>query len=102
MSSDRLRQDALSYYSSLITHHSLLLFSSPRVLDSFPALFKHLAIPNKACTRIGGQFEVLRQLQARGRAGFLAERAKHAARCVEDKLVQHFLFTRFAGDDDLH
>src|SRR5258705_5722522 len=88
----------LRFIFLLITHNC----GSTCVLYRLASLFEHLAIPNKACARIGGQFEVLRQLQTRCRAGFLAECAKHATRGVEDKLVQHFLFAWLAGDDDLH
>ena len=38
----------------LITRYSLLITFSACVLDRFPALFEHFAIPDKARARIGG------------------------------------------------
>jgi len=72
-----------------------------RVLNRFPTLLEHLAIPDEARARVGGQFEVLCQLQTRRRTRFLAQSAEHAPRSVEDKFVEHFLAARLSGDDDL-
>jgi hypothetical protein len=71
------------------------------VLHRLSPLLEHFAVPHKARARIGGELEVLRQLQTRSGTGFLAERAEHAARSIEDKLVEHFLLTRLARHDDL-
>src|SRR6266699_3301773 len=72
----------------------------PFVLNRFPALLEHLAVPDESRARISRQLKVLRQLQAVSRASFLAERAEHATRSVKDKLVENFLAARLAGDDD--
>src|SRR5437764_6830971 len=48
------------------------------VLDRLASLLQHLAIPDEAGARVGGEFKVLRQFETRGRARLLAERAEHA------------------------
>src|SRR6267143_1853995 len=85
--------------SSLITHYSSL-----GVLNRFSALLKHLAVPDKAGARIGGQLKVLGQLETISWAGLLTKSAEHAARCIEDELVENFFAARFAGhhDFDVH
>src|SRR5215218_2491627 len=64
-------------------------------------LLKHLAVPDEAGARVGGELELLRQLQAGRGARLLAERAEHAARGVEDELVEHLLLARLAADRHL-
>src|SRR6267143_3807467 len=75
-------------------------FSLRFVFHSLASLLKHLAVPDEARARISCQLKVLGQLQAVSRASFLAQRAEHATRSVEDKLVENFLAARLAGDDD--
>src|SRR5205085_1633590 len=72
------------------------------VLDRLAPLFQHLAIPDEAGARVGGEFKVLRQLKTCRRASLLTERAEHAARGVEDKLVEYLLLAPLAGDHDLY
>src|SRR5215813_11320618 len=61
---------------------------SPKIKDQelscfvfycLPTLFQHLAVPDKAGARIGGELEILRQLQTISWTRFLAERAEHAS-----------------------
>src|SRR5712691_2277623 len=75
-------------------------FSLRLVLYGLASLLEHLAVPDESRARISCQLKVLRQLQAVSRASFLAQRAEHATRSVEDKLVENFLAARLAGDDD--
>src|SRR5687767_5609242 len=75
----------------------VLSFELPRLAP----LLKHLAVPDEAGARVGRQLELLRQLQAGRGARLLAERAEHAARGVEDELVEHLLLARLAADRHL-
>src|ERR1043165_6762044 len=86
--------------SSFIIPHSSFPFLCFKLLRLAP-LLQHLSVPDEAGARVGRQLELLRQLQAGRRAGFLAERAEHTARGVEDELVEDFLLARLAGDLDL-
>src|ERR1700752_4946452 len=72
------------------------------VLNCFPSLFEHLAVPDKAGARIRGQLEVLRQLEAVRGTGFLTERTEHAARSIKNKFIQNFFAARLAGDHHLN
>ena len=75
--------------------------ASACVLNCLAALFEHFAVPDEASARVSCQFEILRQFQARRRTRFLTKSTEHAARRVEDKLVEHFLASWLAGNDDL-
>src|SRR6266850_373042 len=77
----------------------MILESKPLrlVFNCFPALLEHLAVPDKARARVGGQLEILRQLETVSRTGLLTERAEHAARSIENEFVQHFFAARLAG-----
>src|ERR1044072_1467130 len=70
----------------------VLSFELPRLAP----LLKHLAVPDEAGARVGGELELLRQLKAGRGASLLTERAEHAARGVEDELVEHLLLARLA------
>src|SRR5256884_1010346 len=70
------------------------------VLNCFPSLFEHLAVPHESGARVGCQLEILRQLQAISRTCLLTQRAEHAPRSVKDEFVEHLFAPRFAGDDD--
>lgn len=62
-----------------------------------------MPIPDRALARIRGHLEVLRELEAVGRAGVLAEPAEHAARSVVCEVGQHFSAGRviaMPADDD--
>src|SRR6266566_3655789 len=59
------------------------------VLNCFPSLLQHLAVPHESCARVGCQLEILRQLQAISRTCFLTQRAEHAARRVDDDFDIH-------------
>src|SRR6266446_965623 len=72
------------------------------VLNRFSSLLQHLAVPDKAGARIGGQLKVLSQFETISWAGLLTESAEHAARRIEDELVENFLAARLPGHDDFH
>jgi hypothetical protein len=72
------------------------------VLHSLAALLEHLAVPDKAGTRIGGQFKVLRQLKTISWAGFLTESTEHTTRRVEDELIENFFVSLFVGNVSLY
>src|SRR5258706_14649948 len=72
------------------------------VLNCLPALLQHLAVPDKAGARIGGQLKVLSQFETISWAGLLTESAEHAARRIEDELVENFLAARLPGHADFH
>src|ERR1700687_5640663 len=76
--------------------------SSSFVLHGFAALLEHLALPNKAGERVGGQLEILRQLETVSRTCLLTERAEHATRSIENEFVQHFLAARLARHHHLN
>src|SRR5215218_5572642 len=89
-----------AFNSSFIIPHSsfpFLRFKLPRLAP----LLQHLAVPDEARARVGRELELLRELKAGGGARLLAERAEHAARGVEDELVEHLLLARLARDRDL-
>ena len=82
--------------NDLKTRHQLRF-----VLHRLASLLEHLAVPDKAGARIGGQLKVLGQLETISWAGLLTESAEHAARRIEDELVENFFAPRLAGHDDL-
>src|SRR5439155_5521908 len=74
------------------------------VLHRLAPLFEHLAIPDESGARVRCQLEVLRQLKAIRRTSFLTQSAKHAARSIEDELVENFFAARLTCNDnfDVH
>src|SRR5205814_10715819 len=81
------------FFYGHVSHPHLHSFPTRRSSDLFKLarlapLLKHLAVPDEAGARVRGEFELLRQFEARRRARLLAERAEHAARGVEDELVR--------------
>src|SRR5881397_2108361 len=71
------------------------------VFHCLASLLEHLAVPDETRARIGRQLEILRQLKTVSWTSFLAERAEHATRSIEDEFVENFFATRFAGDHHL-
>src|SRR3954464_9901220 len=86
-------------HSSFRVHHS-----SFRIFYRLASLLEHFAVPDKSRARVRRQLKVLRQLKTVSRTCFLTESAEHAARSIEDKLVQNFFAARFAGNHsfDVH
>src|ERR1700688_3558769 len=58
------------------------------------AFFQAMAVPDRALARVGCHLEVLRGLEAVGRASVLAKAAEHAARGVVGEVGQHFAASR--------
>ena len=54
----------------------------PNVSRRSRSLLEPMPVPDCAFTRVGGHFEILRELQTIGRASVLTKSAKHAARGV--------------------
>src|SRR5437764_7505395 len=82
-----------AFNSSFIIPHSSFPFLRLKLARLAP-LLKHLAVPDEACARVCRKLELLREFEAGRRASLLAERAEHAARGVEDELVEDFLLDR--------
>jgi hypothetical protein len=62
----------------------------PRVPGGRGAFFQAVPVPDRTFARVGSHLEVLRELQAVGRASVFAKPAEHAARSVVGKVGQHF------------
>ena len=57
-------------------------YSSVRIQHRRGAFFQAMPVPDRALARIRSHLEILRELEAIGRAGILAKPAEHAARSI--------------------
>ena len=77
--------------------------SLARVSRGRGTFFQAVPVPDCALARVGCHLEVLRELEAIGRASVLAQPAKHAARSVVGEVGQHLAASRviaMPADDD--